>query len=991
MAAQALGFMLRNKSVEEWKNVRDSDIWSGSSTTDDVLPSLKLSYYQMSPYLKLCFSYCSVFPKGFEIHRGNLIRQWISLGFIPSSPEKHITLEKIGENYVNELLGMSFVQHSRLTSLSTKEDTKNSMLLRMHDLMHDLGRSVISDELLLVNGEKEYSSSNGNYRYALVLNHETHKAVCNDVPEKLKALHISECPEIQLSLFSKSLRILDLGNCPSGNLPASVGKLKQLRYLRAPDMQHTKVPKHVTSLLKLIHLDLSGSIKISTLPDSVNKLRNLLHLDLSGCCNLHSLPESFGGLMNLSHLNLANCSLLNTLPESVYKLRSLLHLELCGCSGICSLPESFGELINLQRLDLADCYNLHSLPKSFGNLYELQHLNLSGCLKLNLRVDIENICCLTKLQYLNLSHCPSLMHIPESVNNLKNLHTLDISRCHWIEIFPKSLCEMTSLKFLLIEGCSLWLQQRVREAQPKNDMLTLPKFIVQRTTSSISSNISCLQSVCPSELEIECLENVTSIEEAGAVNLANKSALAKLVLAWTPAARRFVEDEDLLRELQPPENLMFLKVQGYKANFFSGWMVMASCLPHLVCIEMVDLPRCEHLPPFGQLQNLEQLTLKRMPIFRKLGTEFCGGSGAFKKLREFTLIDLHTLEEWVTKVSENGEFMFPSLHKLEICHCPRLRLKPCLPRAIEWRIHASDEVIATQYDAGSSSSLMLSKLHVTRCHLLPNKWTLFKFLPTLKILEISNYQRKTLPDSLVFLISLQSLKIDVSSDNQEEVTDWLIFLSAISTDREIVVFRSPNLTTLENLEISLNDESQRWCKKHDRWTLQNVKNKPSTFFERQVANNVRKKEGQSLISYIVEVNQLADTLAACGQTLRDKEVIRVILDHRLISSADCTLITSIISGNNDITLKDLYAVLVRLSQSGETSGNLTTHANNHETHSGYRSESDVSLMSLVSDIELTEADLDSHNGSDGDGMYQSENELQDLPSPLLQSCPIPLR
>ncbi|CAN6252188.1 unnamed protein product [Urochloa humidicola] len=852
---------------------------------------------------------------------------------------------------------MSFVQHSRLTSLSTKEDTKNSMLLRMHDLMHDLGRSVISDELLLVNGEKEYSCSNGNYRYALVLNHETHKAVCNYVPAKLKALHISECPEIQLSLFSKSLRILDLGNCPSGNLPASIGKLKQLRYLSAPDMQHTKVPKHVTSLSKLIHLDLSGSIKISMLPDSVNKLRNLLHLDLSGCCNLHSLPESFGDLMNLSHLNLANCSLLNTLPESVDKLRSLLNLELCGCSGICSLPESFGELINLQRLDLADCDNLRSLPKSFGRLYELQYLNLSGCLKLNLRVDVETICCLTKLRYLNLSHCPSLMHIPESVNNLKNLHTLDLSRCHWIEIFPKSLCEMTSLKFLLIEGCSLWLQQRVREARPKNDMLTLPKFIVQRTTSSLSSNISCLQSVYPSELEIECLENVTSIEEAGAVNLANKPALAKLVLAWTPSARRFLEDEDLLRELQPPENLMFLKVQGYMANSFSGWMmVMPPCLPHLVCIEMVDLPRCEHLPPFGQLQNLEQLTLKRMPIFRKLGTEFCGGSGAFKKLREFTLIDLDKLEEWVTKVSENGEFMFPSLHKLEICRCPRLRLKPCLPRAIEWRIQASDEVIATQYDAGSSSSLMLSKLHVTRCHLLPNKWTLFEFLPSLKILEISNYQRKKLPDSLVFLVSLQSLKIDISSDNQEEVNDWLIFLSAISSDRELVVFPSPNLTTLENLEISLNDESQRWCKKHDRWTLQNVKNKPSTFFERQVAN-VRKKEGQSLVSYIGAVNQLADTLVAAGQTLRDKEVIRVILEHRL-GSADCTLISSIISWNDDITLNDLYAHLVRLSQFGETLGN--------------RSRSDVRSMSQVSDIELTEADLDSHNGSDG--MYQSEND-----------------
>ncbi|KAG2659554.1 hypothetical protein PVAP13_1KG364505 [Panicum virgatum] len=991
MAAQALGFMLRNKAVGEWKNVRDSDIWSGSSTTDDVMPSLKLSYYQMSPYLKLCFSYCSVFPKGFEVHRGHLIQQWISLGFIPPSPDKHITLEKVGENYVNELLGMSFVQYSTLTSLSTREDTKNSMLLRMHDLMHDLGRSVIGDELLLVDGEKEYSSSNGNYRYALVLNHEGQMAVCNDEPAKLRAIHFSECPEIQLSLLHKSLRILDLGKCPRGNLPASIGKLKQLRYLSAPDMLHKKVPKLVTSLSKLIHLNMSGSIKISTLPDSIGKLISLLHLDLSGCCKLHSLPESFGGLtnlahlnlancslletlpksvgklrsllhldlsgcrnlsslpeslgdlMNLSHLNLSNCSLLNTLPESVETLRNLLHLELCGCTGLCSLSESFGELVNLSYLDMKNCYDLRSLPKSFGRLCELQYLNLSGCLKLNLKVDIETICCLTKLQYLNLSCCPSLMHIPESVNNLKNLHTLDLSRCNWIERFPKRLRGMTSLKFLLIQGCSPWLQQRVRESQFKNDMLTLPKFIVQRTASGIcmSSNISLLHAVHAAELEIECLENVTSIEEAAAVNLADKSVLVKLVLAWTPAVGRVVEDEGLLRELHPPGNLKFLKVQGYMGTSFSGWMMnMASCLLHLVCIEMVDLPRCEHLPPFGQLKNLEQLTLKRLPIFRKLGTEFCGGSGAFKKLREFTLIDLETLEEWVTKASANGEFMFPNLHKLEICRCPRLRLKPCLPRATEWRIQASHEIIATKYAVGTSFSLTLSKLHVTECLLLSEEWALFEYLPALEILEISNYQKKKLPDSLVFLVSLRSLKIDISTNNsQEELCDWLVFLAAISDDRRLAVFPSPNLTALENLEISLNDESQRWCKKHDRWTLQNVKNKPTTFFERQVAN-IQKKVGQSLISYIHAIKQLAERLAVIGlgQTLRDEEIIRLILDHRL-GSEDRTLVMSITSCTDDITLNYLYAHLRRvngfsLSDTSQVSDTLNSPTSDNESYHG---------------------------------------------------------
>ena len=64
----------------------------------------------------------------------------------------------------------------------------------------------------------------------------------------------------------------------------------------------------------------------------------------------------------------------------------------------------------------------------------------------------------------------------------------------------------------------------------------------------------------------------------------------------------------------------------------------------------------------------------------------------------------------------------------------------------------------------------------------------------------------------------------MSTDDPEEQFNWLLFLSAISGDREVVIFPLPQLTALENLEISFNNELQTWCKTHDRWTLQNAKN-----------------------------------------------------------------------------------------------------------------------------------------------------------------------
>lgn len=71
------------------------------------------------------------------------------------------------------------------------------------------------------------------------------------------------------------------------------------------------------------------------------------------------------------------------------------------------------------------------------------------------------------------------------------------------------------------------------------------------------------------------------------------------------------------------------------------------------------------------------------------------------------------------------------------------------------------------------------------------------------------------------------------------------------------------------------------------------------------------RKTEDLISYIGAVKQLADTLAAVGQTLHHKEVIRFILNHRL-SLADLNLIALITNGKDDITLNDLYDRLVRV-------------------------------------------------------------------------------
>jgi aquaporin TIP len=71
----------------------------------------------MPPELQLCFMYCSIFPKSHDIDYDCLIQQWIALGFI-QGPDGQ-SLQKIGTEYVNEFLGMSFL--SMLTSPTVSE------------------------------------------------------------------------------------------------------------------------------------------------------------------------------------------------------------------------------------------------------------------------------------------------------------------------------------------------------------------------------------------------------------------------------------------------------------------------------------------------------------------------------------------------------------------------------------------------------------------------------------------------------------------------------------------------------------------------------------------------------------------------------------------------------------------------------------------------------------------------------------------------------
>ena len=118
--------------------MRDNDIWKLEQKEGDILPALRLSYEQLPSYLKCCFAYCSIFPKGRVLYNEDLVYMWSAQGLIEPSKKKQ-ELDDIGNRYIKEMLLRSFFQDF--------EDHHNLYFtFKMHDLMHDLASFISQTE-----------------------------------------------------------------------------------------------------------------------------------------------------------------------------------------------------------------------------------------------------------------------------------------------------------------------------------------------------------------------------------------------------------------------------------------------------------------------------------------------------------------------------------------------------------------------------------------------------------------------------------------------------------------------------------------------------------------------------------------------------------------------------------------------------------------------------------------------------------------------------
>lgn len=323
LAAKTLGSLLRFKNtIDEWESVLKSEMWGLEHVELELFPHLLLSYHELSPTLKRCFSFCALFPKDKKLKVKKLIRTWMALGYVGSGKELK------GREYFDDLAMRSLFQ-----DFEGDRSTKQIISCKMHDIVHDFAQFIRKNERVV----------------------ESNCQMCNP-------FLISKVHEYRGLVWGKE--------CP----PNICGCLTSVRVLR-------KVNGSPHGMEKLIHLrwlDMSRSRLSMEEMETICKLYLLQTLVLAKC-SLKELPTEIGNLVKLRHLDLSWNQELEELPESMNSLVELQNLEMEGCIGA-RLSRGVGELSGLRALNI-----VLYVGSGWNKVGVLRNLNrLSGSLELKI-------------------------------------------------------------------------------------------------------------------------------------------------------------------------------------------------------------------------------------------------------------------------------------------------------------------------------------------------------------------------------------------------------------------------------------------------------------------------------------------------------------------------------------------------------------------------------------------------------------------------------
>ncbi|CAK7334125.1 unnamed protein product [Dovyalis caffra] len=367
LAISLMGGMLSmvESSHSEWSRVIDD----ANNLDGNVLA---LSYQELPSWMKPCFLYMGLFPKGFEVPVRRLFQLWIAEGLVTPSCSGELGPEEVAEVYLEELINRNMIEVARWRSDGIPKTC------RIPGSIYDVFSPKAAAEIgLFYIHCKSHHSSGDQPRF----------------PVRRLASYLSIKNYPSSDWYIRSLRSYISFGAHKGGIPAGeIGKFLNKLILRR-------------DLGLLTVLDLEGVYK-PRLPKSFQKLLNLKHVGLRSTA-LDSLPESICDLPCLETLDVKHTSI-TSLPSSIWMAKNLRHLYM--------------DWIHFDDISI----QLSSDSEPLAKLQTLRGLSISE--QSPILSSLFKITCLTKLA-LRFS-----LTLPEPMNNwISQLTTLQSLRLRSIK------------------------------------------------------------------------------------------------------------------------------------------------------------------------------------------------------------------------------------------------------------------------------------------------------------------------------------------------------------------------------------------------------------------------------------------------------------------------------------------------------------------------------------------------------------------------------
>nr|TKR86226.1 hypothetical protein D5086_0000239950 [Populus alba] len=608
----------------------------------------------------------------------------------------------------------------------------------------------------------------------------------------------------------RRLRVLVLSDFGMEEVSPLIEKLKHLKYLDLLNNEMEALPNSITNIVNLQVLKLNGCRKLKELPRDIGKLINLRHLDVGCyldddlCENLEYMPRGIGKLTSLQTLSCfvaaknrsSKSVMIGGLDElsRLNELRGRLEIRVKGYeSGSCVSEFEGAKLKDKQYLQSLTIWgDIQGDIVSDSDLYDkmlqslrpnsnLQVLVVRGYRTIGFPRWVSN---LSNLVRIHLIFCPRLKHIPPLdkipcleellIMYLTNLEYIDSERDGGREVsifFPslkklsiyncpnlkgwwkKSRDELTMLCFprlssLSIVDCPNLTSMPLFPTLSILILLRASSMPLQQTMkmkSPVSSSSSFIRPL--SKLKNLYMYSIDDMESLPEVGLQNLSSLQQLSIKGCGRLKSLPLPDQGMHSLQKlnisgcgefecpsseSQGKPYLtSLQELEISYCSGelrvieygGMRFPSWLSHLSNLVRIHLENCrllERIPPLDGIPSLEELLIRNMNDLEYIDSEGVGVSMFFPSLKKLRIFDCPRLKGWWKKSRDGSTieeglrmFCFPCLSSLRIQFCPNLTSMPLFPTlstlillgASSMPLQQTMEMTSPVFPSSSSSSI----------------------------------------------------------------------------------------------------------------------------------------------------------------------------------------------------------------------------------------------------------------------------------------------